>query len=930
MLSFTKNNGEFILQNPHKVSYTYFPLCNEHGMKSSITPTLQGDIKLNQHQFFLPPVSQDDLHQTGNGRNFWIHIFDEKPFSITSNSALQRLENDELTLEAGFLWHKISLERKGLKCETLTFVPSVSENIEITRVTITNISDKDVCFVPWSVSPIYARSADNIRDHRHVTALLNQFILVDKGIINTPTLTFDERGHHINQTHYGMFTQSAKGESPQAYYPVLEEFIGEGGSLDWPRAIVESIPSNYTVGDMVSGYEGIGGFKYTAETLSAGDSVDYFIGYAIYEGDIEPEHFIHEFLNTESFEQQLSLTKAYWENELSRLKFDSGNQEMDSWMKWVTLQPILRRIYGCSFLPHHDYGRGGRGWRDLWQDCLALIIMNPDPVRHMLLNNFAGVRLDGTNATIIGNALGEFKADRNNIPRVWMDHGLWPLVTTQLYLDRTGDMSFLFEKQTYFNDANTHYGRKKQEQLDEKRSIAQCLDGTGYRGTILEHMLVQNMVATNNIGEHGSLRLEGADWNDGLDMARNRGESVAFTAAYIGNLEILLSILTELKRLGIHELEVAQEMVPLFLNQEKTSPQETNRLYFERVETGVIREKTDIKIDELVVTLMLRKEILKKTIQEQEWISINQTSGFFNGYYDNNGNKLEGILEKSKTGNVVSGKNESGNASSGESESIKVNMTLTGQVFTLMYGVATKDQIPKMINAADTYLLDTSVGGYKLNTNFEEVKLSMGRLFGFAYGHKENGAMFSHMAIMYSNALYKQGYGKEGFRVIQLLFEHMKSFETSKIYPGIPEYVDAKGRGMYHYLTGSASWLILTMLNEVYGIQGHFGDLIIAPSIPRYLLKADNSVGLTTYFADRLLKVTYVYDSSIIEGVPLRVNRLIIQGKSFETKELSPFVLDVDSAAMIQKIVFSRDYLMKLGQNGHKEEELAIEVHYTT
>lgn len=71
-------------------------------------------------------------------------------------------------------------------------------------------------------------------------------------------------------------------------------------------------------------------------------------------------------------------------------------------MRWVSFQPILRRIYGCSFLPHHDYGKGGRGWRDLWQDCLALLLMNPSGVRQMILDNYGGVRMDGSNATIIG------------------------------------------------------------------------------------------------------------------------------------------------------------------------------------------------------------------------------------------------------------------------------------------------------------------------------------------------------------------------------------------------------------------------------------------------------------------------------------------------------------------------------------------------
>ena len=56
-----------------------------------------------------------------------------------------------------------------------------------------------------------------------------------------------------------------------------------------------------------------------------------------------------------------------------------------------------------------------------WQDCLALLIMEPEQVRQMLIDNFGGVRFDGTNATIIGSKQGEFIADRNNITRVWMD-----------------------------------------------------------------------------------------------------------------------------------------------------------------------------------------------------------------------------------------------------------------------------------------------------------------------------------------------------------------------------------------------------------------------------------------------------------------------------------------------------------------------------
>ena len=196
----------------------------------------------------------------------------------------------------------------------------------------------------------------------------------------------------------------------------------------------------------------------------------------------------------------------------------------------------LRRIYGCSFLPHHDYGKGGRGWRDLWQDCLALLIMNPEGVKEMLLGNFGGVRIDGTNATIIGTKQGEFIADRNNIARVWMDHGLWPLMTTALYIDQTGDLSILLKENTYFKDKQVCRGNETDSFYKEgEQPVLRNAQGQEYFGSILEHLLVQNLTSFYEVGEHNHMRLRGADWNDAMDMAKERGESVAFTAAYAGN-----------------------------------------------------------------------------------------------------------------------------------------------------------------------------------------------------------------------------------------------------------------------------------------------------------------------------------------------------------------------------------------------------------
>ena len=61
-------------------------------------------------------------------------------------------------------------------------------------------------------------------------------------------------------------------------------------------------------------------------------------------------------------------------------------------------------------------------------------------------------------------------------------------------------------------------------------------------------------------------------------------------------------------------------------------------------------------------------------------------------------------------------------------------MMLTGQVFAIMGNVATDEQITQITRSADHYLYKEEIGGYRLNTDFKELKFDMGRMFGFAYG----------------------------------------------------------------------------------------------------------------------------------------------------------------------------------------------------
>lgn len=184
-----------------------------------------------------------------------------------------------------------------------------------------------------------------------------------------------------------------------------------------------------------------------------------------------------------------------------------------------------------------------------------------------------------------------------------------------------------------------------------------------------------------------------------------------------------------------------------------------------------------------------------------------------------------------------------------------VRMMLTGRVFAIMSGTATPEQTAQICCAADRYLYRQEVGGDRLNTDFRGEKYDLGRMFGFAYGEKENGVVFSHMTVMYANALYRRGIVRQGYQALQSLANTAMDFETSCIYPGIPEYFNASGRGLYHYLTGAASWYMHTFITQVFGVRGELGNLCIEPKLVREQFDEAGMASICLRFADRNFEI---------------------------------------------------------------------------
>ena len=816
-IRFLDDDGTFTLNDPEAVSCLYFPLASEAGLKSAITPGLGGDCKLDQETFLLEPVSSENLHASRSTRNFWC-VTEEGCWSAAGASAQQEADRftekqDECALTVGLMWQTVCRESKqlGLQAEITSFVPP-QDNVEIMEVQLTNTGTVPRNVTGIAAIPIYGRSADNIRDHRNVTSMLHRLQTTEHGVLVKPTMSFDEKGHRENHNIYYVLGSTGAGEKPVAFYPTVDSFIGEGGTFLKPRAVYEGA-EGVPAGTEIAGREAMGGIRFPAVTLEPGQSTEYIVLLGVSEDEAEIDRVLSSFHTVEQVRAALSVTRAHWQEQVN-VRYHTGDPNFDRWMRWVSFQPFLRRIYGCSFLPHHDYGRGGRGWRDLWQDCLSLLLMDPQNVGDMIRKNFGGVRVDGTNATIIGAGDGNFIADRNGIARVWMDHALWPLMTTKLYIDQTGDLNILNSPAPYFKDPQALRGTGIDQDWNDAYGNRQRTEsGEVYQGTILEHLLIQHLTAFYEVGEHNIFRLRGADWNDALGMAAEHGESVAFTCAYAGNLRDLAGLLRRLTKEGdtVSLLEEIQELLAGGPAIYPDIPAKTAILerYTRRCIHNVSGRTIRVSLRELADNLEIKADWLMEHIRRQEWISDGE-NGWFNSYYDNHGRQVEGVQPDGS-----------------------VRMMLTGQVFAIMSGTATDTQVEAVARSADRYLYKKEAGGYRLNTDFHELKFDMGRMFGFAYGEKENGAVFSHMTVMYANALYRRGFVREGYKALQSLADTALDFRTSRIFPGIPEYFNADGRGMYHYLTGAASWYMLTVITEMFGVHGEGGDLVITPKLVR-------------------------------------------------------------------------------------------------
>ena len=867
----TENSGAFIVPFAEYISRLYFPLLNPYGMKSSITPELKGDIASSFEHFLTAATVTEELHRNVSGRNGWISITGQKPWSVSGNSVFQKAnkwadEPEESEVEGrigAFILRRRNVEL-GIETEVKVFVPSQKDYVELSKISIKNISDQPQNITYTAATAIFARHADNFRDHRQVTTMFQKVKCETHGVSVSPKIVHNEHGHSENKVTYSVLGYGSKGEQPKRIWPLMYDFIGEGGSLDNPEALYRnSLPPQYPE-HFSDGKEAVGAFSFAPEILQAGEVLEYVILHGITENAEDIAFWKEKYGSVDKFDEEYKKNLDWWAATATSVKFNSGERVFDNWTKWVTFQLLCRQVFGNSYLPDFGYG-GDRGWRDLWQDLLSIFLVHPQSAREEMLNNFKGVRVDGSNATIIGSKPGEFIADRNNVPRIWCDHGAWPVFVLNFYIQQTSDFAILDKQVSYWKDKFSFRCAQIDTEWKSSDGFNQLtVSGDIYEGSILEHILLQQLTAFFNVGDNNNLKLEGGDWNDTLDMAREKGESVCFHAFYANNLATIAELLETMREQGREEIELLGEIEFLLdsisgNNVDYENPKSKNErlnLYLSTVEHKVSGVKIKIPISELISDLNHKSAHIKAHINQNEWKSESEESGFYNGHYDNLGNQIHGFHE----GNVC--------------------MDLTSQVIPVMSDVANKTRITALWKSANRFLKDADSPGLRICTEFKNLDLGIGRITGFTYGQKEHGSKWSQQMIMFSYGLYKQGFVEEGFQMFKDVYDLCTNSSRSLIFPGLPSFFGPEDRGAYAYLTGSSTWLILTLTTEIFGVDAKQGDLFLKPKLNDWFFDENGSCSIKRNLRDIELTVKY-YKKSKYDSKLSYINRISINKESY-------------------------------------------------
>ena len=199
---------------------------------------------------------------------------------------------------------------------------------------------------------------------------------------------------------------------------------------------------------------------------------------------------------------------------------------------------------------------------------------------------------------------------------------------------------------------------------------------------------------------------------------------------------------------------------------------------------------------------------------------------------------------------------------------------LNPQSWALLCGAASVEQQDSLLAEVEQQL-NTPYGVMMLAPSYTKMREDVGRVTQKSAGSAENGSIYNHAAAFYAYSLYQAGKNDQAFDVLSKM---LPTEDDTLVRGQLPIYIPNYYRGAYfqypehagkssHLInTGTISWVYRCINEELCGLKGKAGKLVVAPKLPSSL----NKLSGTRYFQGA--EYHFVIEKADVEAVQVALD----------------------------------------------------------
>ncbi len=404
----------------------------------------------------------------------------------------------------------ISQENNNIFTEIKYFIP-LNRSMEIWWLKVQNTGKKTRKLDLFT----YAEFSffDTVRDQQN----LDWTQQIQQGSFENNTIFWNA---FMKKTDYTFMTSNLPVKS---FETSRENFIGKYRDLSSPLTVEKGECENYEA------HRGNGAGVLNHEIiLKPGEEkqIVYYLG-TVPEKKLL-KNGINKFYKIEQIKSEFNKLNEYWNKFFNKCQVKTPDKEMNLMLNTWNPYQCKTTFNWSRFVSLYQLGiNRGMGFRDSAQDILGVVHAIPEECRDLIIRLLKCQHPEGNSYHLFYPLTGKGssgEAGNNGNCNWYSDDHLWIIISVTAYIKESGDKEFLEKKVSY--------------------------SGVNSKETVLEHLCKALEFTENHRGKHGLPLIGFADWNDTLNLQREKqsAESVWTGMLYCYTLKEMSALMNYIGR----------------------------------------------------------------------------------------------------------------------------------------------------------------------------------------------------------------------------------------------------------------------------------------------------------------------------------------------------------------------------------------------